>query len=89
MLNQATNLKPEKEDKNEDDTTSEMIIIMIFQYHHDHYNYNSPPIIFIFRPIRADFDVQWVWQAGQEKENHSEGEFQKRKEIKILKKESN
>ena len=25
------------------------------------------------RPLRADPDVQWIWAACQEKENHSEG----------------
>ena len=46
--------------------------------HHRHHHHLPPTHIHIqIRPLRADFDVQRVGQAGQEKENHSEGEILK------------
>ena len=37
-----------------------------------------------FRSIRSNLDVQWVWQAGEEEENHCEGETTQRNIHKII-----
>ena len=47
-------------------------------HHHHHHHQPAPHLHHIqIRPLRADLDVQRVGKAGEEKENHSEGDFSK------------